>query len=219
MQLSMKSLKFSMLIFLTLSACGQTPNGDKVSSPTNTALKDTTTIFKNISAEFCSCTYARMKNNKPSTSMDSCYRIVLLKYTDSLKGLGFDPTTQVGELKLYNEVIGKSFSNCEDLYTLIQKEIDDENAKKLLFKGELLSQTKLASGLYEIIMKDSKTSETKKFFAKNPLDDTQFKKYEPGYELTIEYEVVKNKATNKDEYYLKGSGTVSTVGAIKVVTQ
>ena len=60
---------------------------------------------------------------------------------------------------------------------------------------------------------------TKKFFAKNPLDDTQLKKYEPGYELTIEYEVVKNKATNKNEYYLKESGTVRSAGAIKVATQ
>jgi len=215
----MKSLKFSTLILLTLSACGQTSNSDKVSSPTNAALKDTTTIYKNISAELCSCTYATMKNNKPSTSMDSCYKVVLLKYTDSLKSLGFDPTTQVGQLKLTNEVIGKLYFNCEDLSKLMQKEIDDENAKKLFFKGELISQTKLSSGLYEIIMKDSKTSETKKFFAKNPLDDTQLTKYEPGYELTIEYVIVKNKTTNKDEYYLNESGTVSIVGAIKLGAQ
>ena len=219
MQLYMKPLTFSTIILLTLSACGQTTNNGKGVSQTNSVSKDTTTIYRNISLETCNCTFSTMKNNKPSTSMDSCYKAALLKYNDSLKQLGFDPATQVGELKLANEVIGKLYRNCPDLSKLIQKEYADENAKKLLFKGELVSQTKLPSGLYEIVMKSVKSKETKTFFAKNPLDETQIKKYEPGYELTLEYEIVKNRATQKDEYFLKEYGTVSSVGAVKATTQ
>ncbi|GAB2843367.1 hypothetical protein GCM10027043_52950 [Ferruginibacter profundus] len=151
--------------------------------------------------------------------MDSCYQSVLLKYKDSLKQLGFDPATQVGQLKLINEVLNKLYLNCPDLSKLMQKEYEDETAKKLLFKGELVSQTKLPSGLYEIAMKNVKTKETKMFYAKGPLYETQIKKYEPGYELTVEYEIVKNRATQKDEYFLKEYGTVSSVGAVKVTTQ
>jgi hypothetical protein len=219
MQLFMKPLTFSTIILLTLSACGQTPNSSKGVSHTSSVSKDTTTIYRNISLETCNCTFSTMKNNKPSTSMDSCYQAVLLKYNDSLKQLGFDPATQVGQLKLSNEVVGKLYRNCPDLSKLIQKEYEDENAKKLLFKGELVSQTKLRSGLYQIVMKNVKSNQTKTFYAKNPFDETQIKKYEPGYELTVEYEIVKNNSTNKEEYHLKEFGTVSSVGAVKATNQ
>ncbi len=181
--------------------------------------KDTTTIYRNISLETCNCIYSTMKNNKPSTSMDSCFQAVLLKYNDSLKQLGFDPATQIGQFKLSNEVVGKLYRNCPDLSKLIQREYEDKNAKKLLFKGELVSQAKLPSGVYQIVMKNVKSNQTKTFYAKNPLDEAQIKKYELGYELTVEYEIVKNNSTNKEEYHLKESATVSSVGAVKVTTQ
>jgi hypothetical protein len=199
MQLFMKPLTFSTIILLTLSACGQTPNSSKGVSHTSSVSKDTTTIYRNISLETCNCTFSTMKNNKPSTSMDSCYQAVLLKYNDSLKQLGFDPATQVGQLKLSNEVVGKLYRNCPDLSKLIQ--------------------TKLRSGLYQIVMKNVKSNQTKTFYAKNPFDETQIKKYEPGYELTVEYEIVKNNSTNKEEYHLKEFGTVSSVGAVKATNQ
>ena len=219
MQLYMKPLTFSTIILLTLSACGQTSKSSKVVSQMSSVSKDTTTIYRNISLETCNCTFSTMKDNRPSTSIDSCYKAIVLKYNDSLKQLGFDPATQVGQFKLSNEVVGKLYQNCPDLSKLIQKEYEDENAKKLLFKGELVSQTKLPSGLYEIVIKNIKSKETKIFYAKSPLDETQIKKYEPSYELTIEYEIIKNKTTNKDEYFLKEFGTVSSVGAVKVTNQ
>ncbi len=197
---------------------GQTINNGKGVGKSNSFSKDTTTIYRNISLETCDCTFSTMKNNKPSTSMDSCYKAALLKYNDTLKQLGFDPATQVGEVKLANEVIGKLYGNCPDLSNLIQKEYADENAKKLFFKGELVSQTKLSSGLYEIVMKSVKSKEIKTFFAKNPLDEKQIKKYEPGYELTFEYEVLKDRITQKDEYFLKEYATVRSIGAVKVTT-
>lgn len=215
----MKPLSFSTIILLTISACGQTPKGDKLINPANPVSKDTTAVYRNISLETCNCTFSTMKNNKPSTSMDSCYKAVLLKYNDSLKQIGFDPATQVGQLKLANEVVGKLYFNCPGLSELLQEEYKDENSNKLLFKGELVSQKRLSSGLYEIVLKNTRTNETKKFYAKNPLNETEIKKYEPGYELTVEYEVVRNKTTNKDEYHLKELGKASSVGAVKVINQ
>ena len=98
----------------------------------------------------------------------------------------------------------------------MQKEWSDEEAKKLLFKGEFVSQRKSATGEYEVTLKDSKTKEQKVFKAKNPFDENSVKNYLPGYELTIEYEVVKNSKTKKDEFHIKESGTVSSVGAVPV---
>jgi hypothetical protein len=217
MQLYMKPLTFSTIILLTLSACGQAPNGSKGVSQTSSYSKDTTTIYKNISLETCDCTFSTMKNNKPSTSMDSCYKAVLLKYSDSLKQLGFDPATQVGQNKLSNEVVGKLYRNCPDLSRLIQKEYADENAKKFLFKGSIVSQNQLPSGEFEIILLDSKTKAKQTFKSKNPLyDPSSSDKNILSYETTIEYEIRHNSKTNKDEYYIKDGATSSGVSIQKV---
>ncbi|HEX6179916.1 MAG TPA: hypothetical protein VFZ47_01650 [Chitinophagaceae bacterium] len=154
-----------------------------------------------------------MKNNKPSTSLDSCYKVVIDKYTDTLKALGYDPASLSGQNKLLNEI---SLNQCRELYSLMQKEWSDEEAKKLLFKGEFVSQKKLPAGDYELTLKDSKTKELKIFKSKNPFDESSVKDYLPGYELTIEYEIIKNSKTKKDEFYIKESGTVSGVGTVPV---
>ncbi|MHA4847878.1 hypothetical protein ACX0G7_27170 [Flavitalea antarctica] len=215
----MKSLTFSIIFFFTIFACGQTPKRERLVSQTDYITADTTEIYKTISLETCNCTFSTMRNNKPSTSIDSCYKAVLLKYTDTLKRLGFDPAKQVGQLKLVNEVVGKLQLNCPGLSKQIQKEYEAENKKKLLFNGELVSQTKISSGLYEIVMANKKSKEMKTFYAKTPLDETQIIKYEPGYEMTVEYEVVKNETTKKDENHLKEFGTVTSVGAVKATPQ
>lgn len=207
--------KFLAIFLLSISACAQAPGNENGSTNADPAPKDTVTIFKNISSETCACTFSTMTNNKPSTSMDSCYKVILDKYNDSLQQLGFDPATQAGELKLANEVIYKLNQNCPDLFVLMQKEIKETAEKKLLFKGALVSQTKLSSGLFKITLKSSTSKETKTFYAKHALDEAAIKKYEPGYELTIEYEVVKNKSTDKDENHLKEWGQVTSVGAVK----
>jgi hypothetical protein len=212
MKLNMKPLTFSTMILLTLSACGQTSNSGNQPNQR----KDTVTIYKNISLETCNCTSLTMRDNKPSTSIDSCYKAVLSKYNDSLKELGFDPSTQVGQVKLSNEVIGKLYVNCPDIVKLIQKEHEVEEATKLLFKGSFVSQKKLPTGEYVVVMKDSKTRQLKTFLSTFPFNENSVKDYLPGYELTIEYEIRHNKKTNKDEYYFKESGTTSGVGAVQV---
>ena len=217
MQLYMKPLTFSTIILLTLSACGQTPNNSKSLSQTSSVSKDTTTIYRNISLETCNCTFSTMRNNKPSTSMDSCYKAVLLKYTDSLKQLGFDPATQVGQLKLSNEFVGKLYRNCPDLSKLIQKEYEDENTKKLLFKGTISSQRQLSSGEVEIVLIESKTKKVQTFKSNSFLSDpSKTDKNTLSYELTVEYEIKNNPTTRKDEFYIKQTAAVIGTSVQKV---
>jgi len=199
----MKPFILLVVIFLTLSVCGQTT-------------KDTTTIFRNLSLEICNCTFSKMKDNKPSGTLDSCHKALVLKYTDSLKQMGFDPITEVGFWKLYNEVDRKLYLNCPELTRLVQKEYEGD---KLKFSGELVSQKKLLSGLYEVTMSEVESKEIKIFLAKTSIDESLINKYERGYVMTVEYEVLKNKQTNKDEYYLKESGAFTIMGVIKAATQ
>jgi hypothetical protein len=217
MQLYMKPLTFSTIILLALSACGQTPKSDKASIKANSVSKDTVTIYRNISLETCNCTFSTMKNNKPSSTMDSCYKAVLAKYNDSLKVLGFDPATQAGDLKLSNEVIGKLYLNCPDLSKLIQKEYENENAKKLLFKGTIASQRQLPSGEVEIILIESKTKKAQTFKSNSFLNDpSKTDKNTLSYELTVEYEIRNNPTTKKDEFYIKQNAAVIGTSVQKV---
>jgi hypothetical protein len=202
MQLYMKPFILLIAICLTLSAGGQTP-------------KDTTSIFRNLSLEICNCTFSKMRDNKPSSALDTCRKAMVLKYTDSLKQMGFDPIMETGFWKLYNEVDRKLYLNCPELTKLIQKEYDGD---KLRFSGELVSQKKLQSGLYEVTICEVASKEIKIFFAKKPLDESFISKYEPGYVMTVEYEVVNNKQTNKDESYLKEVGGFSIMGIMKAAT-
>lgn len=217
MQLYTKPSQYLIIILLALTACGPSPESDKVRSPISSLLKDTTIIYKSISKELCNCTFATMRNNKPSTSIDSCYKVVLLKYTDSLKSLRVDPNTQLGELKVYNEVIGKIYLNCRDLSELIQKEINDQNSNKLLFKGSIVSQKQLTSGEFEIVLLDNKTKTRQTFKSKNSLyDPSSNDKNILSYETTVEYEIKHNPKTNKDEYYIKEGAPSGGVSIHKV---
>jgi hypothetical protein len=216
MQLNMKTLNIIVLLLVTLSSCGQTVSTDKPQTANKPTSQEALAVYQTMTSEICNCTSTTMKNSKPSTTLDSCYKVILDQYTDTLKAFGYDPASSVGQNKLLNEI---RLYQCRDLYSLMQKEWSDEEAKKLLFKGEFVSQKKLATGEYEITLKDSKRKEQKVFRAKSPFDESSVKKYLPGYELTIEYEVVKNSKTNKDEFYIKESGTVSSVGAVPVTNQ
>ena len=203
MQLYMKPFILLIVIFLTLSVCGQTT-------------RDTATIFGNLSLEICNCTFSKMKNNKPSVTFDSCHKAMILKYNDSLKEVGIDPLTEVGIYKILNEVDRKLRINCPELIRLVQKEYEGD---KLKFSGELVSQKKLLSGLYEVTMSEVASKEIKIFFAKKPLDENYINKFERGYVITLEYEVLKNKQTNKDECYLKEVGGFTIMGLVKAGAQ
>lgn len=216
MQLYMKPLNIIVFLFVTLSSCGQTVSTDKQQPANKPTSQEALAVYQSMTSEICNCTSTTMKNSKPSTTLDSCYKVVVNKFTDTLKFMGYDPASPVGQNKLLNEI---RLYQCRDLYSLMQKEWSNEEAKKLLFKGEFVSQKKITTGEYEIIFKDSKTKEQKVFKAKNAFDENSVKQYLPGYELTIEYEIVKNSKTKKDEFYIKETGTVSSVGAVPVTNQ
>jgi len=212
----MKTLETMVFLLVTLSSCGQTVSTDRKETSNELTSQDASNIYKKITSEVCNCTLTTMKNNRPSTTLDSCYKIGIEKFSDTLKILGFDPKSSVGKNKLLNEI---KFYTCKDLYTLMQNEWTDNEAKKLLFKGGLVKQTKLPSGLYEIEMSDAKSKRIMTFYTKIQLDEKQIKKYKAGYELTLEYEIIKNFTTKKDEYFLKQFGEVSRVGAVEVTNQ
>lgn len=146
--------------------------------------------------------------------MDSCYKVTVDKYTDTLKALGYDPSSSVGQNKLLNEI---KFTRCWDLYKLMQKERDDEDAKKLLFKGTIVSQKKLPNGEIEIVMADAKTKKQKTFKSMSFLSDpSQTNKKLLEYEMTVEYEVRNNSKTKQNEYYIKEGGKNMTFAIEKV---
>lgn len=204
------------LTLLALSACGQAPGAGKDSIAIS---NEASAIYKNIFDELCDCTSYILKNNKPTSYLDICNNTTISKHRERLKALGLDPATPEGSTRLKNEVYEKLYQNCPDLLVLTERKIQEEEGGKLLFRGELVSQKKLPNGLYEIVLKDNKDAKLKTFFAKTPLDEVHIRKFKPGYELTLEYEVVKNSKTNKDEYFLKEGGTSMSVGAVEVSNQ
>jgi hypothetical protein len=127
--------------------------------------------------------------------------------------MGLDPSSTAGKNKLIN---GVRFEQCKEMYNLLTKEQAAENAKKLLFKGEFVSQTKLSNGFYEIIVKDKKTNEQKAFKAKEQFDQNSVKNYLPGWEMTVEYEIVTNTKTKKQELYIKDAIQITTTGFTRV---
>jgi hypothetical protein len=213
MQLDMKTLNI-VVLFVTLSSCGQTVSNDKQKAADKPTSQEALAVYQKMTGEICNCTSSTMRNNKPSTSLNSCYKVVLDKYTDTLKALGYDPTSSAGQNKLSNEI---RLYLCRDMYSLLQKEWADEEAKKLLFKGTIISQKQLPGGEIEIVMTDSKTKKRKTFKNTSFLSDpAQTNKKLLEYEMTIEYEKRRNSKTKQDEYYIKEDGMNRTIGVEKV---
>jgi hypothetical protein len=210
----MKTINVIVILFVSLSSCGQTVTSDRQQTSDKVTSKEALVIYQSMTSAICNCTLRTMKNNKPSTTFDSCHNVVLAEYTDTLKALGYDPASSIGQNKLSNEI---RFYQCRDLYSLMQKEWADEDAKKLLFKGTIVSQKQLANGDIEIIMADAKTKEKKIFKSKSFLTDpTQTNKNTLEYEMTIEYEIKQNLKTKHAEYFIKENGTNMTIELQKI---
>lgn len=210
----MKPLNIIVFLCVTLSSCGQTVSTDKQQTVSKPTSQEALAVYEIMTSEICNCTSTTMKNNKPSTTLDSCYKVVVGKYTDTLKTMDYDPASPIGQNKLLNEI---RFYQCRDLYALILKELSDEDAKKMLITGTIVSQTQLPDGEVEIIMTDIKTKEKKIFKSKSFLSDPlQADKNTLSYEMTIEYEIRQNPKTKKEEYYIKEGGKNMTIGVKKV---
>jgi hypothetical protein len=96
----MKLLTIVVVFLMTLTSCGQTVKSDNQQSPYKLTSKEALVVYQTMTSEICNCTSVTMKNNKPSTTLDSCYKIVLAKFTDTLKNSWLRPfnfgwTTQV----------------------------------------------------------------------------------------------------------------------------
>ncbi|RYE54741.1 MAG: hypothetical protein EOP48_11650 [Sphingobacteriales bacterium] len=213
----MKTLIIVVFFFVTLSSCGQTVTNDKPQTSGKPSSQDVSAVYHGITSEICNCISNTMRNNKPSTTSDSCFRATVNKYMDTLKVLGYDPASPTGQDKLLNETRP---SQCPDLYSLMQKEWAGSGEKKLLFKGAIVSQKQLPDGEIEIVMADIKTKAKKTFKSKAFLGDPmETNKNTLNYEMTVEYEARKNPKTKQNEYYIKESGQVMSVGTSKVSDQ
>jgi len=211
MQLRTTPVSLFACIALILSACHQAPDTGTIISHAAASLKAESTVYDNMSNAICNCITTTMVDNKPSTVTDSCYKQVTHQYTDSLRAIGLDPASQKNYLRMVNAMSLRLYRLCPAVATLFQKETDDKN--KLLFKGSFVSQRKLPDGTYEVTLQDNTTKEQTVFKSKFPFDEKSVEDYLPGYELTIEYQLIRNKTTGKNECHLKGTTPVSSIGA------
>ena len=215
----MKLFNFSFIILFALSACGQNIKTKNEVSPKIASPNLSREILNQITSEICNCTSSNMKGNKPSTSLDSCFKYTIAKYSDSLKAINFDLESQSGKKNLEQKVIGNLYFVCKDIQNLLEKEFSEERTKKLLFTGTIVSQTKLQTGKYQIIMQESKTKSKKVFISATTLSNPRNgNKNVREYELTIEYEIINNPKTNKEEYYIKANASSTGISVEKVET-
>lgn len=203
----MKHLATLAGLLAALSSYGQTGTVNK-----QQAARSAYAIYQQMTTEICGCTTSTMRNNKPSTTRDSCILATVKQYTDTLKALGYDPADSVGKRRL---ISGIRLQDCRDVNALMRKEWEEEQAKKLLFKGEFVAQRQLVTGEYEVAFRNRQTREQKTLKSKNRFNEDMVKDFLPGYELTIEYEIVSNPQTGRDELYMK-EGEISAVGTVPV---
>ncbi|MES2774289.1 MAG: hypothetical protein V4722_08900 [Bacteroidota bacterium] len=210
----MKTLNIAVLLILALSSCGQSVSPDKQQPSIKSTSQEVLAIYLRMTTEICNCTSTTMKGNRPSTTLDSCYKVVVDKSIDTLIAIGYDSTSEIGRIKLLSEI---RLYLCEDLYSLLKKEWADRDANKLLFKGTIVSQKQLSNGEIEIVMVDGKTKVQKKFKSQSFLrDPMQVNKNTLSYEMIIEYEVRHNSEMKQDDYYIKEGG-YNGVGTINKV--
>src|SRR5438045_2434382 len=107
--------------FCTLTSCGQPPTDKE--------------LYEKIVAEICTCTQ-NDQVHKPSTIIDSCYKLNLKKNYNSLKKIGIDTITKVQQEKLHNIIITNEFRiYCSETQARLQKEAEEYFANRLTFKG------------------------------------------------------------------------------------
>lgn len=180
---------------------------------------DTAAIYRSITTEICNCLSREKENHKTSVAVDTCFKIVTAKFADTLKAIGVDISVSPVENNL---AVNVKWIRCGNIFHLMEEEHMAEEAKLLLVKGEFISQRKLATGEYEVILHENKTGKQKVLKSKNRFPEEIVKDEEPGYELTVEYKVVKNKTTGENELYIKDvleGGRLDVIGAVKFQSQ
>ncbi len=156
-------------------------------------------VYDSMASEICSCAHTN-QTQKALVIVDSCYRLSIKNNYKKLQKLGIDSTTQDGQNKLYNEVMANKFRQyCRDIDDKTMKEVEEEDASKLTFTGRFISQT-LNNGkkYYVLVLQSTRTKEKKEFHS-----DMSVNEDEQSREITVEYEVVKNKETKQKELVVK----------------
>ena len=150
-------------------------------------------------SEICSCAHSNQRQ-KASVIIYSCYQLSIKNHYEALQKLGIDSTTQDGQNRLYNEVMANKFSlYCKDIQAKLEKEVEEDNASKLTFTGRFISQTpNYKKKYYVLILQSTQTKEKKEFHSTMSLSENA-----RNDDITVEYEVVKNKETNREELVVK----------------
>ena len=143
----------------------------------------------------------KIKNNRPSVIFDSCYKSVLPTYIKRLKALDLDPATGSGKLQLQDNFTEKLYYSCPEANNLLQEESRDDVANSLPFEGKIISQTKLANGENEIVIRDSKTKLERIFKSKTFIVDPKDKNT-LNCVMVVAYNIRKDPNTNQDMYYI-----------------
>ena len=189
----MRNLLFIVFCLLTLSSCGQTKTANSQE------------VFDKMISEICSCSQT-IPLQKTSTQIDYCYKLSIKNNYKILQQLGIDSSTEAGRLKLYNELLSNRLRlKCKDVYSKLMQEFEVTNQSKLTFTGKFISQTPNYEKKYYVLILESKQTKDKKEFHSN----IQVLENEQNDDITVEYEVVKNKQTNEEELIVK---TISSVG-------
>jgi len=181
--------------FFTLASCGQN--------------QDDKEIYDKMVSQICSCSQTN-QIQKASVLIDSCYKLSIKMNYKILQKLGIDSTTQDGQNKLYNEVMANKFRlNCKESYVRLIKEVKEYNASKISFTGKFVSQTQdNENNYYVLVLQSTNTKEKKEFHSTISISESERKD-----DITVEYEVAKNKQTNQDELIVT---SVSSVGVRSV---
>jgi hypothetical protein len=220
MKIHLKLLQ-ALPFFLLIISCNQKDKNKNLSAIDPSILKKRDSIYSVMSYEICDSFLNKKDSSKSYISLlNNCCSISINKHHSELMNLGIDSGTSAAKPNLENDVVKKVEFTCPDVFALVAKECNEEEYKnnkgKLFFTGSLVSQTKLSSGRFEILIKDNKTSETRIFYSEDSIDETTIRKYEPGYSITVDYLITKNRITHKKEFILRKGAGISSVGAVKV---
>lgn len=199
-------------MLVILASCGDNKNKSRKRAG-NVKEHPWDNVTDSMMMQHCQCVFTTMRKNKPSTTEDSCWKIVSAKFEDTLKALGYYDQTSIRD---YRSSPVLKMKPCKEMYALIAKESEEERAKKLIFSGEIVSQKQRPNGEVEIVLINKIKHETKTFISKTFFENpAEANKKVSSYEIIIEYEVRRNPTTKQEEYFVKKQDQIMLIEAVR----